>query len=96
MKLILPIALSALIFPMPLVAADKLNIPVEVAPCTIVTLPNGTKMCVPPKVAKNDCIKVTVKEEGKPDKTIWICDKPRDKKPETPKPATTPKPAGGY
>lgn len=48
----LSLLLSLTLLPMPTWAADKLDAPIEITPCTTVTLPDGSKACVPPKVSQ--------------------------------------------
>ena len=91
-----PLLLSLALLPAPAWAATKLDIPVEVNPCTVITLPDGTKACEPPKVSQvivPNCIWVTIRENGV-ERKILVCTQPRPpKKPDIPR---TPKPLGGY
>ena len=91
------VALLLLATALPLNAADKLNIPVEVSPCTVITLPDGSKACEPPKVSQvivPGCIWVTIRENGV-EKQILVCTPPRESKPPE-APRTPPTPVGGY
>ena len=90
------VALLLLATALPLNAADKLNIPVEVSPCTVITLPDGSKACEPPKVSQVNvptCIWVTIRENGVKRKVL-VCTQPRP--PNPPSIPRTPKPRGGY
>jgi hypothetical protein len=49
---LLSIACIAFLFPTPVCAADKLNIPIESTPCKTIALPDGSKACEPPKVTQ--------------------------------------------
>lgn len=93
----LPLLLSFAMLPAPTWAAAKLDIPIEVTPCTVITLPDGSKACEPPKVSQAlpVCLRVTVRKAGKFVKYIWVCDPPRSPKPE-PKKETQKRSAGGY
>lgn len=86
---LLAIAITAL----PSYATNKLNIPIEQAPCKTITLPDESTACEPPKVSQADCITVTIREAGKPDRKILVCEQPRPPK-ETPQ-KPLPK-VGGY
>lgn len=80
------LALLLIFTPEPALASATLNpLPIESEPCKVVVLPNGDKACVP-QLAKSDCLKVAVKENGKIVRYIWVCEKPRA-------PVTTPTPA---
>jgi hypothetical protein len=92
----LSLLLSLTLLPTPVWAASKPNIPVEVNPCTVITLPDGSKACEPPKVSQviiPECIWVTVREDGV-ERKILVCTPPRESKP--PEVPRTPIPVGGY
>ena len=82
---------------LPTWAAEKLNIPIEVSPCTVITLPDGSKACAPPKVSQvivPGCIWVTIRENGV-ERKVLVCTQPRESKPPE-APRTPPTPVGGY
>ncbi len=92
MKL-LPFILAVSLLPTPALAADKLNPAIEVTPCKTIALPDGGVACEPPKVSQAPCITVTVKEKGKRDRKLLVCDqsRPRNEAPQNPLPKI-----GGY
>ena len=97
MKLPIIILAIATLFPLPLQAAKTLDIPIESVPCKTVLLPSGGRACVPPKVSQvivPNCFWVTIRE-GKKDRVILVCAKPRSLK-VLPQETRTPRPAGGY
>lgn len=92
----LPLLLSLALLPTPTWAATKLDIPIEVNPCTVIALPDGSKACEPPKVSQvtiPGCIWVTIRENGV-ERKILVCTQPRSQNP--PEAPRTPSPAGGY
>ena len=92
-----PLLAFIVLLPTPMWGADKLNPPTEVSPCTVITLPDGSKACEPPKVSQvivPGCIWVTIRENGV-EKQILVCTPPRESKPPE-APRTPPTPVGGY
>ena len=84
-----------LLLPVPAIAVDKLNPAIEVTPCVVIILPDGSKACAPPKVSQAPaCIRMEVREKGKFVKYIWVCTPPREPKTEPKK--DEPKSVGGY